>query len=295
MMKLLQNCGLHTIISAGDKVAVKMHLGEPGSCRYLRPIFPALLVDFIKQCGGKPFVTDAPVMYKSPRNNYFGYLDSARRNGFTAETMGCPIVISGGLKDNGVTVNVPDPLILPQITVSQDIWDADFLLSLAHFTMHLEFPYAGSLKNIAMGSMDRDTKMAMHSAKKFHPPHLNVQAANADGAKVMLTRFKNKFFALNLALDVTPECDCFDKTDLPIIPDIGVFASLDPAACDKAAYDKVLAAPGYPGCLMESHPAMLPGGNKVAACHSKQSDAAAHDDFLRQAGISSLEYDLIEI
>jgi len=37
-------------------VAVKMLLGEPGNCRYIRPIFPALIVDFIKQCGGKPSI-----------------------------------------------------------------------------------------------------------------------------------------------------------------------------------------------------------------------------------------------
>jgi uncharacterized protein len=135
----------------------------------------------------------------------------------------------------------------------------------------------------------------MHSARKFHPPHLNVQAANADGAKVILERFKGRNYSVNLALDVTPECDCFGKNDVPIVPDAGVFASLDPAACDRAAYDAVISLPGYPGCLMEGKEGMAPGGNKAASCHSKLGDGKEHDDFIRKAGISNLEYELVVI
>lgn len=295
LLKILEASELKQMIAQGERTAIKMHFGEPGNCRYIRPIFAALVVDYIKEIGGKPFLTDAPVMYKSSRDNYFGYLDTARRNGFTAETMGCPIVISGGLKDSGVTVQVDEPLILEKVTISKDIWDADFLISLAHFTMHMEFPYAGSLKNISMGCMDRATKMEMHSARKFHPPHLNVQAANADGAKVMLNRFKGKNYSINIALDVTPECDCFGKSDLPIVPDAGIFASMDAAACDRAAFDVVTSFPGYPGCLMEGKTGMKPGGNKAASCHAKLGEGKEHDDFIRQAGISSLEYDLIMV
>ena len=161
--------------------------------------------------------------------------------------------------------------------------------------MHLEFPLAGCLKNIAMGCADRDTKLKMHSVRKYSPPHLNSQAANTDGAKVILNRFKGKVFGCNLALDVTPECDCFDKSDLPVVPDIGVFLSEDLTACDQAALDKVIASPGYPGCLMEGHEGMKPGGNKVGACHEKMTDYSKYNEFLRQAGIGSLEYELVEI
>lgn len=283
------------MISQGDKVALKMHFGEPGNSRYIRPVYVGMIADFISECGGLPFAVDAVVMYKSERNNYFGYLNVARKNGFTPETIGCPVVISGGIDDVGVTVKVPDPLILDEVTFSKDIWEADFLFSMAHFTMHLEFPYAGCLKNVGMGCVDRATKMKMHSTKKYSPPHLNSQAANTDGAKVILNRFQGKVFGCNLAIDVTPECDCFDKTDLPIVPDIGIFLSDDLTACDQAAFDKVIAAPGYPGCLMEGHEGMEPGGNKVGACHEKMTDYSKYNEFLRLAAIGNLEYELIEI
>ena len=295
LVKLLEKSNLADLITPGDRIAVKMHLGEPGCVRYLRPVFPVLIVDFLKKCGGRPFVTDAPVMYKSDRDNFHGYLNAARRNGFTEEVLGCPLIISGGVDEQGYTFDVPDPLILDNITVSRDIWEADFLFSLAHFTMHLEFPFAGSLKNIAMGSVDRATKLKMHSVRKFSPPLLNSQAANTDGAKVILGKFESKAFACNIALDVTPECDCFHKSDLPIVPDVGIFLSDDIVACDKASFDKVIDAPGYPGCLMEGHEGMLPGGNKVNACHNKQKNADFHDECISKANIGNLNYELIEI
>ena len=295
LRKILELSDIADRIPRGGYVAVKMHLGEPGCARYIRPIFPVIVVDFIKKCGGKPFVTDSTVLYKSERNDPFDYLNAARRNGFTSETLGCPLIISGGLRDNGFTVKAPEPLVLDEVTVSGEIWDADFLFSLAHATMHMDFPFAASLKNIGMGCVDRETKMRMHAAKGFSPPRLNAQAANIDGAKVVLEHFNDRIFACNLALDITPECDCFGKTDLPIVPDLGIFASTDAAACDQATFDAVIEAPGYPGSLLEGHNGMRPGGNKVAGCHAKQKGWKEYDDFLRKAGLWSAEYKLVEI
>ena len=48
-------------------------------------------------------------------------------------------------------------------------------------------------------------------------------------------------FHINLVLDISPYCDCHAENDLPILPDIGMFASFDPVALDQAcAYSKNL-------------------------------------------------------
>ena len=49
-------------------------------------------------------------------------------------------------------------------------------------------------------------------------------------------------FHINMALDISPNCDCHGENDAPILPDIGMFASFDPVAVDQAAVDMCLAA-----------------------------------------------------
>ena len=44
-------------------------------------------------------------------------------------------------------------------------------------------------------------------------------------------------FHINLVIDVSPYCDCHGENDVPILPDIGMFASFDPVALDQACVD----------------------------------------------------------
>ena len=44
-------------------------------------------------------------------------------------------------------------------------------------------------------------------------------------------------FNINLAMDISPNCDCHGENDAPILPDIGMFASFDPVAIDQACAD----------------------------------------------------------
>ena len=72
--KMLELSSLRDIFEPGMTVAVKMHFGEPGNARYIRPIFLVLAVEFIKKCGARPFVTDTTVMYNTERKDFFFYL-----------------------------------------------------------------------------------------------------------------------------------------------------------------------------------------------------------------------------
>jgi uncharacterized Fe-S center protein len=51
-------------------------------------------------------------------------------------------------------------------------------------------------------------------------------------------------FHISVVNNVSPYCDCHDESDLAVVPDIGIFASFDPVALDKACIDAVNAAPG---------------------------------------------------
>ncbi len=54
-------------------------------------------------------------------------------------------------------------------------------------------------------------------------------------------------FHISLVVDVSPNCDCHAENDVPILPNIGMFASFDPLALDQACVDACLAAQPLPG------------------------------------------------
>ncbi len=54
-------------------------------------------------------------------------------------------------------------------------------------------------------------------------------------------------FHINLVIDVSPYCDCHAENDLPILPDVGMFASFDPVALDQACVDACNRAEPIPG------------------------------------------------
>ena len=54
-------------------------------------------------------------------------------------------------------------------------------------------------------------------------------------------------FHISLVVDVSPNCDCHAENDVPILPNIGMFASFDPLALDQACVDACLKAQPLPG------------------------------------------------
>jgi uncharacterized Fe-S center protein len=48
-----------------------------------------------------------------------------------------------------------------------------------------------------------------------------------------------KWIYLNFAMNITRGCDCEPRRMKPLIPDVGIFASTDPVAVDKACFDMV--------------------------------------------------------
>ena len=50
-------------------------------------------------------------------------------------------------------------------------------------------------------------------------------------------------FHISFIMNVSPECDCWNHNDAAIVPDLGIAASFDPVALDKACADIVINAP----------------------------------------------------
>jgi uncharacterized Fe-S center protein len=86
----------------------------------------------------------------------------------------------------------------------------------------------------------------------------------ADSAlATMMTKEPGRAFFINYAMDITPACDCYGWTDTPLVNGIGVLASLDPVAVDKACIDLMNEAPGLINSEAEEFNALTPGSKKL--------------------------------
>ncbi|MEO0107976.1 MAG: DUF362 domain-containing protein [candidate division WOR-3 bacterium] len=79
---------------------------------------------------------------------------------------------------------------------------------------------------------------------------------------------------LNFLINVTPNCDCMGTVETPFMPDVGIFGSLDPVACEQAAFDRAQAG------LRKLYPHLAP----------EQAIAYAE-----QLGLGSRSYELLEL
>ena len=82
LRRLMKEAGFESIDFDGKFVAVKIHFGEPGNLAYLRPNWAAEVCDYIRELGGKPFLTDCNTLYVGGRKNALDHLDSAYKNGY---------------------------------------------------------------------------------------------------------------------------------------------------------------------------------------------------------------------
>ena len=58
-------------------------------------------------------------------------------------------------------------------------------------------------------------------------------------------------FHISLVIDVSPYCDCHGENDIPLVPDVGFFASFDPVALDQACADACNRMPPMPGSMIQ--------------------------------------------
>jgi uncharacterized Fe-S center protein len=85
-------------------------------------------------------------------------------------------------------------------------------------------------------------------------------------------------FHINFIMNVSPDCDCWDSNDYPLVPDIGIAASFDPVALDKACADLVIKAPALPGSKIR-------GFNIDNDMSGEDKFRHSHPDTFWQAGI----------
>lgn len=169
LTRLMKTAGMGEIDFDNKYVAIKMHFGEPGNLAFLRPNWAKTVADFVKERGGKPFLTDCNTLYVGGRKNGLDHLDTAILNGFNPMTTGCQVIIADGIKGNDeVEVPVEGGEYVKNAKIGRAVMDADVFISLTHFKGHESAGFGGTLKNIGMGCGSRAGKMEQHNAGKPH-------------------------------------------------------------------------------------------------------------------------------
>ena len=169
LTRLMKTAGMGNIDFQDKFVAIKLHFGEPGNLAFLRPNWARTVADFVKERGGKPFLTDCNTLYVGGRKNALDHMDSAMLNGFNPMTTGCQIIIADGLKGSDeVEVPVAGGEYVKNAKIGRAVMDADVFISLTHFKGHETAGFGGCLKNIGMGCGSRAGKMEQHNAGKPH-------------------------------------------------------------------------------------------------------------------------------
>jgi len=344
LTRLMKIAGMDQINFDRQYTAVKLHFGEPGNLAYLRPKYARVIVDFVKARGGIPFLTDAGTLYVGRRKHAPEHIECAYFNGFTPFTTGCHIIIADGLRGTDEAYVPVNGEYVKEAKIGRALYDADIIISLTHFKMHLSSGIGGAMKNLGMGGGSRAGKMEMHSAGK---PNVNAEKCTGCGAcvrncaldavtitdkkasidhalcagcgrcigicnydaigagwseseKVMnakiaeytLAMLQGKpHFHISMAIDISPNCDCFGHNDVPVVPDIGMFASFDPVAIDAACADAVNASPIARGSILDGAETY---GDHFSTIH-KKTDWRAQIAHAEKIGLGNGEYELITI
>ena len=260
---------------ATGRVGVKIHMGEPGGTNYLRP---ELVGAFVQSLNGT-FI-DANTAYKGRRTTAEDHLKVAEEHGFAAIA---PVDILDA--EGELPLPVAGGRHLQEVVVGAHFKDYDSIVVLTHFKGHAMGGFGGAIKNISIGIASIAGKCLIHTAGKSRTSpwgrteQTDFLEAMAEGAKGMVDALNGRFVFINVMNNLSVDCDCDANASSPVMADIGMLASLDPVALDRACVDMVYASTDH--------------GRRhlVDRIESKQGTHLL--DYAEQIGLGRRAYDLI--
>ncbi len=263
-------------ITLEGKTAVKVHSGEKGNQNFLKPDFWKDIVDYV---GGT--VVECNTAYNGERNTTEKHLRLFKDHGW-AELFDVDLLDAEG---PDLVFDIPDGKQIKKNFVGKGIENYTSTLVLSHFKGHPMGGYGGALKQLSIGFASSYGKGYIHGvgdpADFWNSDHDSFLESMADAASSVVKYFGKNAVYIKVMKNMSVDCDCCAVAEDPCMKDIGILASLDPVAIDKACLDLVYASddPGRDHLIerIESRNGIL------------TVEAAVN------LGIGSTEYELIEI
>jgi uncharacterized Fe-S center protein len=225
-------------LQASGKVAVKISTGEPGNPHYLSPL---LIKDLVQRVNGT--IVECNTAYGGRRASTAAHYQVAKDHGFTDIA---PVVIMDESEERSLPVRGGKHL--RENIVGARFSEFNFHIILSHFKGHGMGGFGGALKNLSIGYASSSGKNWIHSAGKSRTSmrggvQNDFLESMAEAAKSIVDSNPGRNIYINVMNHLSVDCDCNGRPAAPTMSDIGIFASLDPVALDRACVDMVYAAP----------------------------------------------------
>ena len=256
------------------KAAIKLHTGEPNGPN----ILPREWVRaFLKEVPGT--VVECNVLYASPRQTTEGHRKTLETNGWTAFT-----TVDIMDEDGDARLPVKGGKWLKDLAVGKHLLNYDSLIVLTHFKGHTMGGFGGSLKNISIGcASGKVGKEQLHrEGEKLWSGGPNFMERMVEGGKAITDHFGKRITYVNVLRNMSVSCDCEGTAAEPVrLPDLGILASTDILAIDKASVDMIYA---------------LPKDVRAHMVERIESRSGLHQlTYMKKLGMGSDDYELVQV
>lgn len=219
------------------KVAVKLHSGEPGNQNFLKPEFWQPVVNDVHGT-----VVECNTAYDGGRNTTEKHRETMEKHGwskhFTVDIMDA--------EGPDAELLIPNGKRIKKVQVGKNMLNYDSMLVLSHFKGHPMGGFGGALKQLSIGCASSYGKAYIHGAgepeKIWTGDHDSFLESMADAAEAVVRHFNGNMVFINVMKNMSVDCDCCAVAEDPCMADIGILASLDPIAVDRACLDLVYAS-----------------------------------------------------
>lgn len=263
------------------KVAVKVHSGEEGNQNYLHPEFMRPMVEEVDGT-----IVECNTAYDGARDTTEKHEKLMAAHGWT-DYFDVDIMDADG---SDLVFPIENGRVLSENLVGGHLANYSSMLVLSHFKGHPMGGYGGALKQLSIGCASNEGKVNIHTGGatrkqgEFWDKHAEQDdflEAMAEAAETVVNHFGSNLAYINIACNLSVDCDCCAVAEDPCMADIGIFASLDPVAIDQACIDAVKNSDD-------------PGRDYLLERIDSKHGTKTIDDAAR-LGYGTKEYELIEV
>lgn len=272
-------------VTPEGNVAVKISTGEPGGNNFLKP---ELIKDLVSSVNGT--IVECNTAYAGRRNTSEEHWKTVKEHGFL------DIAPFDLLDEEGeIQIPVKDTTHIKYNIVGKNIEKYNFMINLAHFKGHAMGGFGGVLKNQSIGLASSNGKAYIHSAGKTaykdsiwqyvkQTEQDHFIEAMAVAAQSVHDYFDGKILYINVMNNLSVDCDCSSHPADPEMKDIGILASTDPVALDKACVDLIF---DYPSTTDDNAQSLIERINEKHGVHII--------DYAEKLGLGTTKYTIKKI